>query len=84
MLEKLHPVHRLLNRLRLTIKSVHPCILDLGPVTQVTQSGLDMHVKELREGLGSQGEYPVGPLAKGLPTALHRRLIVQLIGQVRR
>ena len=81
MLEKLHPVHRLLNRLRLTIKSVHPCILVLGPVTQ---SGLDMHVKELREGLGSQGEYPVGPLAKGLPTALHRRLIVQLIGQVRR
>ena len=35
-----------------------------------------MHVRELREEPGSQGEYPVGQLAEGLPTALHHRLEV--------
>ena len=83
MLETLHPGHRLLHCLRLTIKSVHPRILVLSPRTQ-SGDGLGMQVWELREGPGSQGEHPVGPLAEELPTALHRRLKVQLVGQVRR
>ena len=83
MLEKLHPVHHLLHRFWLTIKGIHPRNLVLGPLTQ-SGNGMGMHVWELREGLGNQGEYPVGPLAEGLPTALHRRLKVQLMGQIRR
>ena len=75
MLENLHPVHRLLHRLGLTTKGEHPRILVLGPVTQ-SGNGLGVHVREVREGSGSQGEYPVGPLAEGLPTALHHRLEV--------
>ena len=34
MLEKLHPVHRLLHRFWLTIKGIQPPILVLGPLTQ--------------------------------------------------
>ena len=71
MLEKLHPVQRLLHHLKLTIKEIHPCILVLGPVTQ-SGTGLGMQVWELRKGPGSQGEHPVGLLTEGLPTALHR------------
>ena len=66
MLEKLHPVHRLLHPVRLTIKGIHHRILVLGPVTQ-SGNGLGIYVWELREGPGSQGGYPVGPLAEGLP-----------------
>ena len=66
MLEKLHPVQRLLHHLRLNIKGIHPRNLVLGPLTQ-SGTGLGMQVWELREGPGSQGEYPVGPLAEGLP-----------------
>ena len=83
MLDKMHPVHRLLHHLMLTIKGVHPRILVLSPITQ-SGNGLGMHVLELREGPGGQGKHPVRPLAEGLPTALHRRLKVQLVGQVRR
>ena len=83
MLEKLHPVHRLLHRLRLTIKGMHPRILILGPVTQ-SGNGLGRQVWELREGPVSQGEHPVRPLAEGLPTALHCRLKVQLVCMVQR
>ena len=53
MLEKLHPVHHL-HCLGLTIKGVHLRILVLGPVIQSGNS-MGMHVRELREGPGSQG-----------------------------
>ena len=66
LLENLHPVHRLLHRLGLTIKGVYPRIPVLGPVTQYV-NGLGMHVRELREGPDSQGEYSGGPLAEALP-----------------
>ena len=43
-----------------------------------------MHVRDLREGPRSQGEYSFGLLAEGLPTAQHCQLKVQLVGQARR
>ena len=79
MLKKLHPVHRLLHRLKLTIKGVHPRILVFSPITQ-SGDGLGVDIRELREGPGSQGKHPVRPLAEGLLTALHRRLEIQLVG----
>ena len=78
MLEKLHPIHRLLHRLGLTIMGVHPLILVLGPVIQ-SGNGMGMHGRELREISDSQGEYPVGPLAEGL-SSVHRGAIQVIPG----
>ena len=76
--KKLHPVHRLLHCLGLTIKGVHPRILVLGPITQ-SGVGLGVDIRKLREGPGSQGKHPVRPLAEGLSSALHRLLEIQLV-----
>ena len=47
MLEKLHSVYRLLHRLRLTIKEIHPRIHVLSPITQ-SGNGLGMNVWVLK------------------------------------